>query len=80
VAGIIGWVGLVVPHLGRFIVGPSFTRLLPASALIGAIYLLVVDDIARSVTSLDLPLGILTALIGAPFFVALLVKVGRQWV
>ena len=79
VAGIIGWVGLVVPHLGRFIVGPSFTRLLPASALIGAIYLLVVDDIARSVTSLDLPLGILTALIGAPFFVALLVKLGRHW-
>jgi iron complex transport system permease protein len=79
VAGIIGWVGLVVPHLGRFIVGPSFTRLLPASALIGAIYLLAVDDIARSVTSLDLPLGILTALIGAPFFVALLAKVGRHW-
>jgi iron complex transport system permease protein len=79
VAGIIGWVGLVVPHLGRLIVGPSFTRLLPVSTLIGAGYLLAVDDVARSATSLDLPLGILTALIGAPFFVALLVKVGRQW-
>jgi iron complex transport system permease protein len=79
VAGIIGWVGLVVPHLARFIVGPAFARLLPVSALIGAIYLLAVDDVARSTTSLDLPLGILTALIGAPFFVALLIKVGRQW-
>jgi iron complex transport system permease protein len=79
VAGIIGWVGLVVPHLARFAVGPSFTRLLPVATLIGAGYVLVVDDVARSVTSLDLPLGILTALIGAPFFVSLLVKAGRQW-
>ncbi|WP_084216229.1 FecCD family ABC transporter permease [Pseudonocardia spinosispora] len=79
VAGIIGWVGLVVPHLARFVVGPSFTRLLPVATLIGAGYVLAVDDVARSVTSLDLPLGILTALIGAPFFVSLLVKAGRQW-
>ncbi len=79
IAGIIGWVGLVVPHLARFTVGPLFTRLLPVSALIGGGYLLAVDDVARSATSLDLPLGILTALIGAPFFVALLVKAGRQW-
>lgn len=79
VAGIIGWVGLVVPHLGRLVIGPTFHRLLPVSTLVGAGYLLAVDDVARSATSLDLPLGILTALIGAPFFVALLVKVGRQW-
>ncbi len=79
VAGIIGWVGLVVPHLARSTVGPLFTRLLPVSTLIGAGYLLAVDDVARSASSLDLPLGILTALIGAPFFVALLVKAGRQW-
>ncbi|CAO5149901.1 iron complex transport system permease protein [Frankia sp. AiPs1] len=79
VAGIIGWVGLVVPHLARFIVGPSFNRLLPVAALIGAAYLLAVDDVARTATSLDLPLGILTALIGAPFFVGLLAKAGRQW-
>lgn len=78
-AGIIGWVGLVVPHLARFIVGPSFSRLLPASVLIGAIYLLAVDDVARSASSLDLPLGILTALIGAPFFILLLMKLGRRW-
>ncbi|MGH3669690.1 MAG: FecCD family ABC transporter permease [Pseudonocardiaceae bacterium] len=79
IAGIIGWVGLVVPHLARFVVGPSFTRLLPVTTLIGAGYVLAVDDVARSATSLDLPLGILTALIGAPFFVALLVKARRQW-
>lgn len=79
IAGIIGWVGLVVPHLARSLVGPAFSRLLIVSTLIGAGYLLAVDNVARSATSLDLPLGILTALIGAPFFVALLVKAGRQW-
>jgi iron complex transport system permease protein len=78
-AGVIGWVGLVVPHLARFLVGPLFSRLLPVSVLIGAGYLLAVDDIARTATAMDLPLGILTALVGAPFFVALLVKAGRQW-
>lgn len=79
IAGIIGWVGLVVPHLARAIVGPSFSPLLVVSTLLGAGYLLAVDDIARSATALDLPLGILTALIGGPFFVALLVRAGRQW-
>ncbi|MEX5709339.1 iron ABC transporter permease [Parafrankia sp. FMc6] len=79
IAGIIGWVGLVVPHLARFAVGPSFNRMLPVTTMLGAAYLLVVDDVARTATTLDLPLGILTALIGAPFFVALLAKAGRQW-
>ena len=77
--GIIGWVGLVVPHLARLVAGPSFARLLPTSALIGALYLLAVDDVARSATALDLPLGILTALIGAPFFILLLMRLGRRW-
>ncbi|CUU55413.1 iron complex transport system permease protein [Parafrankia irregularis] len=79
VAGIIGWVGLVVPHLARFAAGPSFNRMLPVTTLLGAGYLLAVDDVARTATELDLPLGILTALIGAPFFVALLARAGRQW-
>lgn len=79
IAGIIGWVGLVVPHLARFLTGPAFSRLLPTSVLLGAAYVLAVDDVARVATSLDLPLGILTALLGAPFFVFLLVKTGRQW-
>lgn len=79
IAGIVGWVGLVVPHLARFVVGPLFARLLPVSVLLGAGYLLAVDDVARSATAVDLPLGILTALIGAPFFVVLLARAGRQW-
>jgi iron complex transport system permease protein len=79
IAGIVGWVGLVVPHLARFIVGPSFGKLLPASLLIGAFFLLAVEDLDRSVSSIEFPLGVLTALIGAPFFVALLARARRQW-
>lgn len=78
-AGIVGWVGLVVPHLARFLVGPSFGRQLPAAVLIGGGFLLLVDDVARSATSAELPLGILTAIIGAPFFVLLLARARRQW-
>jgi iron complex transport system permease protein len=76
VAGIIGWVGLVVPHAARILVGADFRRVLPASAAIGACYLMVIDDIARSATTAELPLGVLTALIGAPVF-ALLLRRGR---
>lgn len=79
IAGVVGWVGLVVPHLARGLVGPSFGRLLVVSLLVGAGFLLGVDDVARGVTPVEIPLGILTALIGAPFFVALLVRSGRQW-
>ncbi len=79
IAGIVGWVGLVVPHLARNTVGPSFQRLLPASLLMGAIFLLAVDDVGRTVTAIEFPLGVLTALIGAPFFIALLVRSRRQW-
>jgi iron complex transport system permease protein len=79
IAGIIGWVGLVVPYMGRSLVGSSFYRLLPVSVLLGAGYLLAVDDVARSATALDLPLGILTAIVGAPFFVVLLARSRRRW-
>ena len=79
IAGIVGWVGLVVPHLARRFVGPSFHKLLPASLLIGAIFLLAVDDVGRSVSSVEFPLGVLTALIGGPFFVALLAKARKEW-
>lgn len=68
VAGIVGWVGLVVPHIARMIVGPDHRVLLPASLLIGAVYLLLVDTVARTATAAEIPLGILTALIGAPVF------------
>lgn len=74
VAGIIGWVGLIVPHIARMLVGSNFIALLPGSALIGATYLLLIDDAARSIFKAEIPLSILTALIGAPYFIYLLVK------
>lgn len=76
--GIVGWVGLVIPHMARLLVGPSFSRLLPASLLLGGAYLVLTDTLARSATSIELPLGVLTAMVGAPFFLFLLAKAGRQ--
>ncbi len=72
--GIIGWVGLVIPHLARIIVGPNYKILIPVSIIFGATYLLFVDDIARTLFAIEIPIGILTALIGAPFFICLLLK------
>ena len=71
-SGIVGWVGLIVPHLARMIVGPDHRRLLPTSALLGAIFMLAVDDLARSMTTYELPTGVLTAFIGTPSFAWLL--------
>ncbi len=79
IAGIIGWVGLVVPHLGRMLVGPDYRKLLPVTILLGASYMLIIDDIARNLTSAEIPLGILTAIIGAPFFAYLLRKRSVGW-
>lgn len=78
-AGIVGWVGLVVPHLARFLVGPSFVRLLPTAALLGGGLLLFIDTLARSLAPVEIPLGILTALIGSPFFIALLGRAQKGW-
>ena len=72
VAGIIGWVGLVVPHIARMLVGPDHRRLLPAAALLGAGYMVLVDNVARTATASEIPLGVLTAIIGAPMFAWLL--------
>ena len=72
VAGVVGWVGLVMPHLARMIVGPDHRRLLPAAALAGAAYLILVDTFARTLTAAEIPIGILTALVGAPVFAVLL--------
>jgi iron complex transport system permease protein len=72
VSGIIGWVGLVVPHLVRLVVGPAFVRLLPMTILVGAGYLLAVDTLARTLGTVELPLGVLTAVIGTPLFLWLL--------
>lgn len=78
VGGLIAWVGLVVPHIARMIVGPDMRRLIPTAALLGAIFLLLVDDVARTWLTMEIPLGILTALIGAPFLVAL-IAANREW-
>ena len=79
VAGVVGWVGLVIPHIARMLVGPGFGRLLPTSALIGAGYMLLVDTAARTIAATEVPLGILTAVIGAPVFVWLLASGRRGW-
>jgi len=79
IGGMVGWVGLVIPHIARMLVGPEFGRLLPASMLLGAGFLLLVDNVARSITSSEIPLGILTALIGAPFFLWLLAAGRKPW-
>jgi iron complex transport system permease protein len=79
VTGLIGFVGLVVPHLLRLVIGPDHRRLLPASALLGASLLLLADLIARTIVApAELPIGILTAIVGAPFFLWLLLR-DRKW-
>ncbi|HMF24648.1 MAG TPA: iron ABC transporter permease [Pseudolabrys sp.] len=78
-AGIIGWVGLVVPHLARSLVGPDFARLLPTAAILGGGYLLLIDTLARSAAQVEIPLGILTAVVGTPFFIWLLASMQRTW-
>jgi iron complex transport system permease protein len=78
ISGTIGWVGLVIPHVGRALVGPDHQKLIPVSILLGAAYLLLIDDITRTVAAIEIPIGILTALIGVPFFVYLLYRNGRE--
>lgn len=79
ISGIIGWVGLVVPHMTRIIVGPDHKILLPASLSIGASFLLLIDNISRTAISIEVPIGILTALIGVPIFLYLLRKGYSEW-
>jgi iron complex transport system permease protein len=78
-AGKIGWVGLIIPHITRMLVGPNNKILVPASALIGAIYLIVVDDVSRMLFNVEIPIGITTSLIGIPFFAVILKKARRGW-
>lgn len=79
ISGIIGWVGLVIPHIARMIVGPDHKVLLPASIIIGAFFMLLIDDVARCISTVEIPLGILTSIIGAPFFIYLLAKSKEGW-
>ncbi|HDX1087925.1 iron ABC transporter permease [Pasteurella multocida] len=78
ITGIIGWVGLIIPHIARLWIGADFRRLLPTSLFIGATFLLLTDTIARSIFSIEVPLGIITSLVGAPFFLSLLIQGGKR--
>lgn len=79
VSGVIGWVGLVIPHLARAIVGPDYRKLLPASMLLGGSYLLIVDDVARCLLTMEIPIGILTAILGVPFFIFIFHHNSKGW-
>jgi iron complex transport system permease protein len=79
VSGVIGWAGLVIPHITRRLVGNDFRRLMPASMIFGALFLLCIDNISRNLFATELPLGILTSLVGAPFFLWLITRKGELW-
>ncbi len=78
VSGVVGWVGLIVPHMARLIVGPDFSRLLPTAALLGAAFMLAMDTLARSLAAVEIPPGILTAFVGTPVFIALLARTATR--
>ena len=78
ISGVIGWVGLMVPHMARLLVGPRFDRLLPAAILLGTSFMIGVDTLARSAARIEIPLGVLTAVIGGPVFVWLLARNRRR--
>lgn len=79
ISGIVGWIGLVIPHMARMIVGPDNKILIPASLSLGASFLLLIDNISRAVISIEIPIGILTAIIGVPIFLYLLRKGYAEW-
>ena len=79
ISGVIGWIGLMMPHIARMLVGPNFDRLLPAAMLLGAMFLLLVDTLARTMARIETPLGILAALLGGPFFLWLLARGRKGW-
>lgn len=79
ISGMVGWVGLIIPHLARLVVGPNYKILLPTAVIMGGTFLLLVDDVARTLLTTEIPLSILTAVIGAPFFLYLLFKGRSAW-
>ncbi len=80
VAGTIGWVGLIVPHIARLLVGPAHRRLMPVCACIGGIFMIVADTLARSLTASEIPLGVITDLVGVALFLLVLPRIRRGWV
>ena len=79
ITGIIGWVGLVIPHICRMLIGVDHQKLLPISIIVGAIFMIIVDLIARSAIAAEIPIGIITALVGAPFFACLFYRTRGDW-
>lgn len=79
VAGVIGWIGLVVPHLARAVVGPNYKALIPATMIIGAVFLLIVDNFCRLIFAVEIPIGLLTSVLGIPFFVFIYAKNMKGW-
>ncbi|WP_455090132.1 FecCD family ABC transporter permease [Peptoanaerobacter stomatis] len=80
ICGTIGWIGLIIPHVSRMLVGPSYRKLLPTAALLGGMFLLFIDDLVRTISESSLPLSIVISLVGAPFFAALLRKTKGEWI
>jgi iron complex transport system permease protein len=79
IAGMIGWIGLIVPHIARLLTGPGNARLLPTAACLGAAFLLIADGLARNLFASELPIGIVTELLGIPVFLIVLHRVRRSW-
>ena len=78
ISGLIGWVGLVIPHFARMLVGYDYRVMMPVSMLMGASFMMLVDNLSRSIVTAEIPLGILTAFVGAPFFLYLILDRGRH--
>lgn len=79
ISGIIGWVGIVVPHLARMICGPDFRKLLPVSLSLGACYLCVIDDVCRALTVAEIPIGVVTGIVGVPLFLYFIYRKKVSW-
>jgi iron complex transport system permease protein len=79
-AGMVGWVGLIVPHVARLAIGPGNGPLLPASACLGAVFLLATDGLSRTLYNVEIPIGILTALLGVPVFLLVLHRARKGWI
>lgn len=79
ICGIIGWIGMIVPHLARIVTGASYSKIMVMSFLIGGLFLLGIDNLIRGMNAIELPLGVLTALVGTPVFVILLSRIKKRW-
>lgn len=79
ISGIIGWVGIVIPHFARMLVGPDFRKIFPVSISLGIAYLVVIDDICRAVSTTEIPIGVITGILGAPLFIYFIYKRKVNW-